>query len=84
MEIPYAQLSEEVLEAVIEEFITREGTDYGEVELSLADKVDQVREQLLRGEVFLSFDPLTESCQLQPKEQRVDFDALVDERVESE
>ena len=51
MEIPYAQLSKEVLEAVIEEFITREGTDYGEVELSLADKVDQVREQLRRGEV---------------------------------
>ena len=83
MEIPYAQLSEEVLEAVIEEFITREGTDYSEVELSLANKVDQVREQLRRGEVFLSFDPLTESCQLQPKEQRIDFDTLVDERVES-
>ena len=30
MEIPHSQLTDEVLEAIIEEFITREGTDYGE------------------------------------------------------
>ncbi len=61
MEIPHSQLTDEVLEAIIEEFITREGTDYGDCVLELADKVVQVKEQLNRGDVFLSFDPLTQS-----------------------
>ena len=62
MEIPHSQLSKEVLDAVIEEFITREGTDYGDRVISLDDKVEQVRVQLDRGDVFLSFDPLSQSC----------------------
>lgn len=76
MEIPHSQLTDEVLEAIIEEFITREGTDYGDCVLELADKVVQVKEQLNRGDVFLSFDPLTQSCQLYPKELRVEFEEL--------
>jgi uncharacterized protein YheU (UPF0270 family) len=40
MEIPHSQLSKEVLDAVIEEFITREGTDYGDRVISLDDKVE--------------------------------------------
>jgi uncharacterized protein YheU (UPF0270 family) len=76
MEIPHSQLTDEVLEAIIEEFITREGTDYGDCVLELADKVVQVKEQLNRGDVFLSFDPLTQSCQLYPKELRAEFEEL--------
>lgn len=76
MEIPHSQLTDEVLEAIIEEFITREGTDYGDCVLELADKVVQVKEQLSRGDVFLSFDPLTQSCQLYPKELRAEFEEL--------
>ena len=76
MEIPYSQLTDEVLEAIIEEFITREGTDYGDCVLELADKVVQVKEQLNRGDVFLSFDPLTQSCQLYPKELRAELEEL--------
>lgn len=76
MEIPYTQLSDPVLDAVIEEFITREGTDYGHQETSLAKKVEQVRRQLAKGDVFLSFDPLTESCQLLPSSLRNSLDSL--------
>lgn len=76
MEIPHSQLTDEVLEAIIEEFITREGTDYGDCVLELADKVVQVKEQLNRGDVFLSFDPLTQSCQLYPKELRAELEEL--------
>jgi uncharacterized protein YheU (UPF0270 family) len=76
MEIPYSQLTDEVLEAIIEEFITREGTDYGDCVLELADKVVQVKEQLNRGDVFLSFDPLTQSCQLYPKELCAELEEL--------
>ena len=40
IEIPAERLSAEVLRAVIEEFILREGTDYGSYEVSLEDKID--------------------------------------------
>ena len=45
IEIPPQQLSAEVLDALIEEYITREGTDYGEVEYSLEQKLAQVKAQ---------------------------------------
>lgn len=60
--IPTEQLSAEALQGVIEEFITREGTDYGAVEWSLADKVEQVRTQLRKGLVHIVFDPHSETC----------------------
>jgi uncharacterized protein YheU (UPF0270 family) len=65
MNIPYQQLDAETLRAIIEEFISREGTDYGAHEYSLEQKVQQVRNQLERGDVVLNFDPETESCDLQ-------------------
>ena len=65
MNIPYQQLEAETLRAIIEEFISREGTDYGAQEYSLEQKVQQVRNQLERGDVVLNFDPETESCDLQ-------------------
>jgi hypothetical protein len=49
---------------VIEEFVTREGTDYGHVEVSLDDKVAAVRRQIDRGEVVLLFDPKAERVNL--------------------
>ncbi len=66
--IPSEQLSAEALQGVIEEFITREGTDYGEVELTLAEKVDMVREQLRRCLVVVAFDTLTETCTIITRE----------------
>ncbi len=65
MNIPYQELEAETLRAIIEEFISREGTDYGAHEYSLEQKVQQVRNQLERGDVVLNFDPETESCDLQ-------------------
>ncbi|MDG1027148.1 MAG: YheU family protein [Gammaproteobacteria bacterium] len=65
MNIPYQELEAETLRAIIEEFISREGTDYGAHEYSLEQKVKQVRNQLERGDIVLNFDPETESCDLQ-------------------
>ncbi len=65
MNIPYQELEAETLRAIIEEFISREGTDYGAHEYSLEQKVQQVRNQLERGNIVLNFDPETESCDLQ-------------------
>jgi uncharacterized protein YheU (UPF0270 family) len=56
------QLSADALRGVIEAFVMREGTDYGDVEWSTEQKVAQVERALRRGEAVLVFDPLTESC----------------------
>lgn len=54
-------LAPDTLRAVIESFVLREGTDYGEHEVSLEAKVAQVLRQLRRGEAHITFDPATES-----------------------
>ena len=64
MEIPYTALSADALQGVIEEFISREGTDYGDQDFSLEDKIAQVRSQLETGEVVLTFDEETETTNL--------------------
>ena len=69
IEIPHTRLGEDVLKAVIEEFILREGTDYGAQEISLDAKLAQVRRQLETGEVLITFDPRTEDCTLMTRHQ---------------
>jgi uncharacterized protein len=63
------QLSSEALQGLIEEFITREGTEYGEHEWSLAQKVEQVSAQLRRGEALIVFDTVAETCTILPRDQ---------------
>ena len=65
MDIPFRELQSETLTAIIEEFISREGTDYGLHETSLEQKVLQVMKQLERGDVVVTFDPESQSCDLQ-------------------
>ena len=62
--IPYDQLSPESLHGVIEEFVTRDGTDYGEVEVSLDIKINQVLRQLKSGKALIVFDPESETCNI--------------------
>lgn len=74
--IPPEHLSADALNGVIEAFIAREGTDYGEVELSFAEKIEQVRKQLQRGDAVIVFDVLTESCTLMTLQGWRDFQWL--------
>ncbi len=69
MIIPHEQLSDSALRGLMEEFITREGTDYGWEETSLERKVEQVRAQIERGDVVIVFDPATESVSLLTKHE---------------
>lgn len=64
MIIPYEQLSSDALQGLIEEFITREGTDYGIEEVSLNYKVEQIMQQLKRRDVVVVFDNATESVSI--------------------
>jgi uncharacterized protein YheU (UPF0270 family) len=67
--IPPAQLSPDALAGLIESFINREGTDYGDIEWTLAQKTQQVERQLQCGEALIVFDPLTESCTIVPRRE---------------
>jgi uncharacterized protein YheU (UPF0270 family) len=62
--IPYTELSAEALRGVVESFVLREGTDYGEREISLDQKVAQVLRQLERGEARIVFDAELESVDI--------------------
>jgi len=64
MKIPFDQLSLEALHGVIEEFVTRDGTDYGEVEIPLEIKINQVLNQLKSGKAVIVFDPESETCNI--------------------
>ena len=61
VDVPYTELSPDVLRALIESFVLREGTDYGEREFSLEEKVAKVIAQLKSGEAKILFDPESES-----------------------
>lgn len=59
--IPFDKLREEVLNGVIESFVLREGTDYGDREVSLNAKVEQIRRQLEKGDAQILYDSESES-----------------------
>lgn len=69
LDIPPLALSEAALEGLLEEFASRDGTDYGERERSLAEKVADLRSQLTRGELCLLFDQDSETWDLCPREE---------------
>jgi uncharacterized protein YheU (UPF0270 family) len=66
MQIPHDQLPADTLRAIVEEFVTREGTDYGHAAHSLDEKVEQVLTQIRRGDVLILFDPELDSVTLAP------------------
>jgi uncharacterized protein YheU (UPF0270 family) len=59
IELSPDDLSPEALRGLVEEFVTRDGTDYGAVECSVEAKIAEVIAQLASGEARLVFDPET-------------------------
>ena len=64
IEIPYGQLSPDALTGIIENFIVREGTDYGAIEISYGKKCEQILRQIERGEIKIVFDLESETIGL--------------------
>lgn len=62
--VPHTELAADLLYAVVESFVLREGTDYGEREHSLAEKVARVMTQLKKGDANIVFDPDSESVSI--------------------
>lgn len=62
--IPPHALEPETLDRLIEEFVTREGTDYGDCESTLQGKCQAVKRQLDAGEAVIVFDPASETSNI--------------------
>ncbi|PKN88618.1 MAG: cytoplasmic protein [Deltaproteobacteria bacterium HGW-Deltaproteobacteria-1] len=62
--IPVNKLSAKALQGVIEEFISRNGTDYGAMEVSLETSIRQVKAKLEGGSAVLIFDDETETTNI--------------------
>ncbi|HAS6045946.1 TPA: YheU family protein [Vibrio vulnificus] len=69
MIVPWQQISPETLSNLIREFVLREGTDYGESEYSLEEKITQVQQQLECGEAVVVFSELHETVDIQLKQK---------------
>ena len=63
-EVPYDRLAPDTLRRVCEEFVTRDGTDYGEVELTLDEKVARLLSLLRGGQAKIYFDHRTETVNI--------------------
>ena len=62
--VPCSELSPEALTGVIESFVLREGTDYGERDVPFETKILQVRRQLERREAEIVYDQQSESIDI--------------------
>ncbi|ELA3117341.1 YheU family protein [Vibrio vulnificus] len=69
MIVPWQQISPEALSNLIREFVLREGTDYGESEYSLEEKIAQVQQQLKCGEAVVVFSELHETVDIRLKQK---------------
>ena len=61
IEVPYREISPDALQGLLEDFVTRQGYDTAETELSLEDLAAQVRQQLVSGQLTIVYDAVTES-----------------------
>lgn len=73
IEVPWYSLASDTLTALVEEFVTRDGTDYGEQEVGLERKVLQVINGIKRKEYVIVFDAEQESVQIVTRQQWLQF-----------
>lgn len=64
VEVPPDRLAPDVLQALFEEYVSRDGTDYGERELALEEKVARLSAQVLSREVLLLYEVESEQWDL--------------------
>ena len=69
MIIPYTDISDDTLNNLIEYFVLREGTEYGEQDISLSDKVAQVKSQLEADQLVILYSELHESVDIITRQQ---------------
>lgn len=82
MIVPWEQVPADSLRNLVEEFVTRDGTDYGEQEISLETRVGQVMQQLRRAEVVIWFDGVTETITLMMARDARDAQRLAEQSAD--
>jgi uncharacterized protein YheU (UPF0270 family) len=70
IEVPFADLAPDTLRRLIEEFVTRDTTDYGARECTIESKVADVMRQLKNREVTIVFEPTTSTVNIVPTARR--------------
>ncbi|MFZ5755960.1 MAG: YheU family protein [Pseudomonadota bacterium] len=68
IEVPWQDIAPETLQRLLEEFVSRDGTDYGDQEVPQERKVQQVMAQLRRGLVLVVFDEASESVNVMTRD----------------
>jgi hypothetical protein len=69
--IPHQQLSHDTLDGLIEEFVTRNGTNLADAPRS----IEQVRKLLEQGKAIITFDEDEESCNILLREDASLFES---------
>jgi uncharacterized protein YheU (UPF0270 family) len=64
IKIPHTELSAQALAGVIDEFVMREGTDYGHRDFTLGEKRARVLTALQKGHAAITFDPDTQTTSI--------------------
>lgn len=69
LEVPFEKLTPEVIDNLIDYFVLREGTDYGNREFSLEEKRAAVIKQLKQNKVLILYDSKSDSCNIVTREE---------------
>ncbi|WP_058535188.1 YheU family protein [Legionella saoudiensis] len=78
IEIDYTLLSEEALDNLIIEVITRQGTDYGAYELAIQTKKKQLLHNLQSGKAIIVFSSQENACDIISQEDFRNFMKVYD------
>ncbi|MEQ8517239.1 MAG: YheU family protein [Chromatocurvus sp.] len=65
--VPPERLPAETLAALLEEYVSRDGTDYGRYDISVAEKRSQLQSRLTTGDLQLLYDADSEHWDLVDK-----------------
>lgn len=76
IEIDHTLLSEEALENLIIDIITRQGTDYGEYEIDIQVKKKQLLHNLLSGDAVIVYSSKEDTCDIIRQEDFLNFKQL--------
>lgn len=72
--IPYDSLGKDTLETILDDIVSREGTDYGDYDLSSEQKRQQALNALKSGSAVLLFDTESETIKMVPKDTLSNYD----------
>ncbi|MFT2110292.1 YheU family protein [Marinomonas sp. 2405UD68-3] len=72
--IPHDSLESETLQSILEDVVTRDGTDYGSYDLTVEQKVAKAQALLKSKHAFLLFDTDSETIKILSKDQLQQYD----------